>query len=155
MVEENRTVVEAKPNHMLDYLMRGKVMPMLIEHIDAIARKAKRDVLFVVFRSPVDWQENRLRKQVCQWLDDHKVPWRECGPVADEHCMASYQGEIYIDVPFDEANPTYQKIQDYLENSNGTMRDPNVVFCCLRLDVAMRNAHHDEPGFWEKWAETF
>jgi len=26
--------------------------------------------------------------------------------------------------------------------------------CYLPLDVAMKNAEHDETGFWDKWAES-
>jgi hypothetical protein len=25
----------------------------------------------------------------------------------------------------------------------------------VKLSTAMKNAHHDEPGFWERWAENF
>jgi hypothetical protein len=61
----------------------------------------------------------------------------------------------YIDVPFDEENKDYKKVQKYLENENGTAKDPNLSFFYLPLEIAMENAHHDEPGFWEKWAENF
>jgi hypothetical protein len=44
---------------------------------------------------------------------------------------------------------------DYLEYPDGTMRFKNVCFYALSLEIAMQNAHHDAPGFWEKWAENF
>ncbi len=77
-----------------------------------------------------------------------------CGLVANENVIeCPYFGDVYIDIPFDENDPQYLIVQDYLENSDGTMRDKQVYFCYLPLEVAMKNAHHDEPGFWEKWAE--
>lgn len=36
--------------------------------------------------------------------------------------MCSCQGQIYIDVPFDQALPEYRKLAGFLENQDGTMR---------------------------------
>ena len=55
----------------------------------------------------------------------------------------------------DEADRDYQKTIGYLENADGSTRLPGVGFFVLKLGVAMKNAHHDEPGFWERWAEEF
>ena len=136
---------------------------MLIEHIDAIARKKQRDVLAIHFHpasvyevgGSYNYEKDPNRKRVISWLNKHKIAWQACGDVADEACMCSYLGQIYIDIPFDESNPQYQLVRDYLENSDGTMRNEQVTFCYLPLEHAMRNAHHDEPGFWKKWAENF
>lgn len=49
----------------------------------------------------------------------------------------------------------YQTVRYYLEQMDGTMRFPTVRFYVLPLEHAMKNAHHDEPGFWERWAEKF
>jgi hypothetical protein len=69
--------------------------------------------------------------------------------------MCGYHGQIYLDVPFDDNDPLYVLVRDYLENPNGTRRFETVGFWYLPLEKAMENAHHDEPGFWEKWAEDF
>jgi hypothetical protein len=143
-------------------------MPMLIEHIDAIARKKQRDVLNIEFH-PVNWgmdceddswraydyNQDTRRATVIAWLDGHNILWQKCGPVASETGFRSYLGEIYVDVPFDVNDPQYQLVCNYLENPDGTMRDENVRWYYLPLDHAMKNAHHDEPGFWERWAENF
>lgn len=141
-------------------------MPMLIEHLDAIARKKGRDVLFLDFPQKetedifdlfnVDWDSVPIRQQVIAWLNQNQIEWRICGYVADENSMVSgYLGRIYIDVPFDTTDPVYQKLSDYLETPSGEMKFEGVKFCYLPLEMAMKNAHHDEPGFWEKWAEDF
>jgi hypothetical protein len=142
-------------------------MPQLIEHIDAIARTKQRDVLYVTFNPAIkpdaeydfetlyDWEQDPIRKTVCKWLTEHNIPWQECGHIADENYMSSYEGQLYLDIPFDENDPQYQVVRDYLENPDGTMRLDPVCWWYLPLERAMENAHHDEPGFWEKWAEDF
>lgn len=140
-------------------------MPMLIEHIDAIARKKQRNVLYVIFHPtrsigddifpPYDWSHDPIRETVCNWLTEHHITWKECGGIACENAMYPYRGQIYLDVPYDENDPEYKLVRDYLENSDGSMRFETVIFCYLPLATAMENAHHDEPGFWEKWAEDF
>ncbi len=142
-------------------------MPALIEYIDVIARKKQRGVLYLQFH-PVTWgsfeddswrgydyRVDTRRKKVVAWLRRNHIVWQECGPVASENGFRSYLGEIYLDVPYDEGEQQYQVVRDYLEHPDGTMRDERVRFYYLPLEIAMKNAHHDEPGFWEKWAESF
>ena len=142
-------------------------MPMLIKHIDAIAREKQRDVLFLAFRSQQSAKENSwnlwdydeaqvpIRNEVCLWLTRHEIPWQPCGDIANENTMTGYLGLIYLDVPYDDNDQLYQIVRDYLEYSDGRPRFETVGFWYLPLEKAMENAHHDEPGFWEKWAETF
>ncbi|MFM0378451.1 hypothetical protein PQQ72_15700 [Paraburkholderia strydomiana] len=136
-------------------------MPMLLKHIDAIAREKQRDVLYLSF-PPAEKRESRThyeqldsRKRIIEWLDAHHVIWLMCGDVANENVMRSYAGQIYVDVPYDTEDPTYHSLQELLEHSDGSMRFKDVMFWVVSLQLAMKNAHHDEPGFWEKWAEDF
>ena len=148
-------------------------MPLLIDHIDAIARKKQRDVLFVEFfnvnegdataddddpfdrRFNVDWEAHPGRAEVIAWLDEHHIGWQQCGKVACLHMMIPYLGDLYIDLPYEQSLAEYRALEAFLENLDGTMRLPGVRFCYQPLARAMKNAHHDEPGFWEKWAEGF
>jgi hypothetical protein len=144
-------------------------MPNTIEYIDAIARKKQRTVLYILFTDPnapvrddpiptpppVNWRVLPIRKTIIDWLDANDIEWDLCGDVADTRMMVSYRGQIYIDIPFDLSSPKYQALAEFLEFPDGTSRFPEVGFHYLPLDVAMRNAHHDEPGFWEKWADQF
>ena len=137
-------------------------MPQLIEHIDAIARQQGRDVLYIEFhpeapgeRKGYDYARDPVRAAVLAWLDGHAVPWRECGPIADLRIMSPYRGQVYVDVPYDEALPAYRAVRDYLEHPDGSMRQPGVRFYLLTHKFAMKNAEHDEPGFWERWYEDF
>lgn len=137
-------------------------MPVQIEHIDAIARSKGRAVLFLEFhpRPFKEWRDYRyqddpVRAAVLAWFDAHGVPWRPCGPFADPSVMAPWLGQVYIDVPYDEALPDYRALRDYLEHPDGSMRHPGVRFYAMPLEQAMQNAAHDAPGFWERWAEDF
>lgn len=149
-------------------------MPMLIDHIDKIARDKKRDVLFLLFHlneaegevseesEDIDWDDLDFdhascipRKEIMEWLTANGIRFYPCAGVADENCIQSYAGQLYIDVPFDENDPVYQKLRDHIENPDGTMKISGIAFCYYPLEMAMKNAHHDEPGFWEEWVKDF
>ena len=162
------TQIVVRMPRMGSHLQTKAPMPLLIEHIDAIARKKRRDVLFLEFFDPkdrpnqidgrpshFDWESSTGRQTVIAWLNGNQVGWQLCGAFADTTAMASYAGQIYIDVLFVDADPLYQKLLGYLEFPDGSTRLPGVWLFALELHVAMKNAHHDEPGFWARWAETF
>jgi hypothetical protein len=135
-------------------------MPAQIQHIDAIARQKKRDVLFLTFpeaegRGRRPYEEVRCRNEITDWLDENAIAWTECGPVASENVMQPYYGEIYIDAPYDTGNSVYLAVQAFLEHPDGSMCFDGAKFWVVSLDFAMKNSHHDEPGFWERWAENF
>jgi hypothetical protein len=153
------------------HALKEKPMPQLLSHIDAIARQNGRDVLFVRFgeiddalvplwisqneSDPHDWKNDPNRIELIAWLDANGIGWCPCGPFASENCMYPYMGDIYLDVPFERADPVYQELSHRLEKPDETRKIPGMTFCCLPLERAMQNAHHDEPGFWDKWAENF
>ena len=132
-------------------------MPLLIKHIDTIAREKQRDVLFIIFEGnengaseiDEDWETLPLRKQIIEWLEAHGIAWSPCGEYADVNQMVSYRGQIYIDLPFDQTLPPYQALELFLENPDGSMRFHNAIFARLSLESAMKNAEYDAPGFWE------
>jgi len=92
---------------------------------------------------------------VTEWLDSKGIGWYPCGEFANVNGWERYQGQIYVDIPYDENLPLYKELEAYLENPDGTMRYSEVGFYYLPLEMAMKNAEHDEPGFWERWAENF
>ncbi len=139
-----------------------------IEHIDAIARAKNRDVVFITFTPSVSgrqrpkgriaslrWEENPVRTQITKWLEANNIAWMPCADVADIDRYEAYAGQIYVDLPFDESLPAFQNLSKYMETPEGTSRFKDVRLCCCPLDISMKNAHHDAPGFWTKWAENF
>ena len=141
-----------------------------IEHVDAIARAKKRDVIFVEFhqlekgkgrknRLPYDalvleWECLPARRKVIEWLDTQAIRWSPCGNFADLSYVLSYRGQLYIDLPYDSELPIFQQLTAFLEKPDGSTRIPGVKLMCCTLEQAMVNAFHDEPGFWERWAEN-
>jgi hypothetical protein len=139
-------------------------MPMLIEHIDAIARAKGRDVVFVTFPAcapsieaeGIGWEDYEPRKALIAWLDENQVDWMPCAFVANENTLIwPYDGRIYIDVPYGLLDASYQKVAAHLEHPDGTPWIDGVRFWYLPLETAMKNKHHDEPGYWEKRAEEW
>ena len=152
-------------------------MPLLLEHIDAIARHKQRGVLYVEFHplalnpevgeglSDQDvwawktmpdsaWQTLPIRQKIIDWLDAQVIGWQRCGHFADLGLMMGYRGQLYIDLPYDQSQPAFEALQAFLENPDGSMRYPKVFFIYCALDKAMENATHDAPGFWDRWAES-
>jgi hypothetical protein len=141
-----------------------KIMPQLIEHIDAIARRKGRDVLYVVFPecysaggNSVEPDQCKARQQVIAWLDQAGIAWYPCAhPACDDGSFfLGYLGHIYIDLPFDTSNAEYRKLADFLETPDGEMKIEGAEFCYWPLEKAMENRHHDEPGYWERQAEKW
>jgi hypothetical protein len=136
-------------------------MPQLIQHIDKIARDKQRDVLFLTFHANDAWhissssRDNPIRQTILNQLTQMGILWECCAEFANENGFSSYAGQLYIDLAPDKDDPLYQALEHYLETPDGHMRFENVNFYILPLEVAMRNVHHDEPGFWEKWASEW
>lgn len=134
---------------------------MLIEHIDKIARDKQRDVIYIAFlEDPFtnpdefeyaeDYPSSNVRENLLQWFRENGIRVVPCRPFAVEGEVESYQGQLYIDVPFDRNDPDYMRLEKYLADKSGTMKLPGVKFFYLTLDEAMKNAHHDVPGYWEE-----
>lgn len=142
-------------------------MPQVVEHIDAIARAKRRDVLFVEFyriddngqRQKIiaahEWSTWSFRVEVIDWLDAKGIGWSLCGHVSSTNMQMSYRGQIYIDIPYEPSAPLYAELAGFLEGTDGPVINAGVRFCCLPYEAAMANAAHDSPGFWEEWAEEF
>ena len=147
-------------------------MTQRIKHIDKIAREKNRTVLFVSFEPLItesdqryqmlppnhfyrDFENDTNRQQLISWLNDNKIEWVACGHIASESGWQAYSGNIYIDVPLDETDSQFVKLQNHLETPEGEPRNPQVKLWAYDISDAMKNAHHDEPGFWAKWAENF
>ncbi len=130
------------------------VMVSTLDHIDAISRRLKRDVLWIDFPKPRKlrrlWKEDQARAKITTWLDDRGIKWKRCFGIADVSCIIeSYEGQIFVNLPYDPASRSFDDLNNFLEYPDGKSRFENVTFNLLRLPEAMKNKHHDEPGFWD------
>jgi hypothetical protein len=142
-------------------------MIMAIEHIDAIARRRGRDVLYVTFtngrvndgrsapRKPFDWDRSRVRTELIEWLTHHGIGWSPCAGVANLNSMEDYRGGLYVDLPIDVASGEFKAFENYVEFPDGTPRHPALKAYICTFAVAQRNLAHDAPEFWGQWASTF
>ncbi|MBU3847499.1 MAG: hypothetical protein H9855_11145 [Candidatus Acinetobacter avistercoris] len=114
-------------------------MQPALQHIDAIAREKNRDVLFVHFENfeENDQGDDPIRSIVLAWLEDHEIAYQPCMGLEQEDYVDTYSGDIYIDIPFDETDPAYQELSEYLEDDEGNMRLDGVLFFVLSLELAL------------------
>lgn len=131
-------------------------MPQLIRHIDEIARQKQREVIFLGF-SNNEWAASNkaAREKAITWLEANTIPYEPCGLMANEQCMPSYEGHLYLDIPHDQDNPLFQTLLAHFENEDGSSKVPHTLIYSMDLSMALKNKHHDEPGFWERQAENF
>jgi hypothetical protein len=140
---------------------------MRIDHIDAIARRKGRDVLYVEFSGPAGkgskqdqrksfaWKDSLERKELIAWLELQGIGWVPCSGIANLNSMRTYGGGLYIVLPIDELSLKFMAFLDYIEFPDGTQRTPSLKAYTCSLADAQANSAHDAPGFWEQWASTF
>lgn len=130
----------------------------MLENIDKIARDKKRDVVWLDFKVSYNGSSDHPRNPIINWLNQNNIKWEECAEVASETGIRfSYSGSIFIDIPYDLNDLDFKNVLKYLKDQNGNMKPEfdDTLMNILTLETAMQNAHHDEPGFWKKWAEDF
>ncbi|MDH0719790.1 hypothetical protein [Acinetobacter junii] len=129
-------------------------MPRILKNIDQIALEKQRDVLYVLFHSSYNdifnnedltlkfhYETCMARQQLIEWLEKHEIDFSECFGWSSRSGIMSmpYLGEIYLDVPFDEANPKYQLLYNHLENSDGSMKVQGIEWFYYPLEKAIEN----------------
>jgi hypothetical protein len=120
-------------------------MPQVLNTLDEIARAEQRDVVCVMFFDPrqpfpksLSAARHALRSAFIQFLDDHSIFWCECLDPGSENLLPyAYRGSLYLDVPYDLADPAYRLVVDYLETPDGEPRYEDVHFCFWTLNAAM------------------
>ncbi|TLS78353.1 hypothetical protein FE236_00960 [Mariprofundus erugo] len=136
-------------------------MSVCVQSIDQIGREKSRDVLMVTFTPPgtsnhaythdrFDWEQCNTRNEFIAWLESHQVDYRWCyGFWSDGLLSAPYQGHIFIDVPHDKKNEQYKLLDAWFPDDEHYPSNARMWY--FPLEICMRNAHHDEPGYWDDW----
>ena len=129
-------------------------MPIILETVDAIARRLGRDVIYLAIVKRQD-RSSRDQPEVAAataWLDADGIGWEPC--LGFMPGLVIFEGGprgIHIDAPFDPCSPLLRKLEDRFETRDGLPRHPDLVLSLLRLETAMVNAEQDEPGFWDNF----
>ncbi len=113
-------------------------MPRFIQYIDHICDTKQRDVLWLRFvpkntrrRFPFpDGRNCPSRAAVIAFLLAEGIPFEECLPTrnACEGLIEGYFGDLYIDLPYNPADPTYLKLERFLEDESGCVKLPDTKF---------------------------
>jgi len=88
------------------------------------------------------------RERVIAWLDEHRIDWELTGPLANRNVMMPYQGDIYVDLPYDQNLAAYRELEWFLENPDIKQRLPDVKFWVCSLELAMRNEYNSD---WDEF----
>lgn len=116
-------------------------MPMIIKYTDQICVEKNRTILFVDFDYNAFKANGNLReetpfiKETLEWFKTHNIDYELIGPFSNSGFLSGYYGRYYIDVPYETDNAHYKLLEEYFENSDGTMKDPKKAFCYTTLDV--------------------
>lgn len=128
--------------------------PVILETIDAIARRLGRDVIFLDIRDRQD-RPTRDRPEVAAataWLDAEGIGWKFC--FGFEPGWAILEGgplAIYIDAPFEPGSALLARLEARFEAQDREHPHPDLILTLLRIAVAMVNADQDAPGFWDNF----
>ena len=139
-------------------------MPMIIKNIDEIARQKQCDVAFLTFEDlrdavkkqsqnerslryvfgVVDWINHSSRIQIIRWLSNNDIHWSPCAGLSTSGFITGgYQGQIYLDVPYDankpedQQHPLFKKCLSFLEDNAGQVKWEGVKFYGLTLNKAI------------------
>lgn len=112
-------------------------MSQLIPYIDEIARQKNRSVLFLSFPGNVIWDEQTNRKTIISWLDKNGIAWEKCGSLSTSWKRGSYNGDIYLDIEYNNTDERYKKLEAFLERPDGTIAFEGVDFYLLTLEQAV------------------
>lgn len=120
---------------------------MILQNIDEISREMNRDVLLLRFH-PTDFDEyleyeyknDAVRTEILENLKQMEIPFKPCLGFYHPNDFGRWCGQIYLDVPYDENLPMYQRLKEYLEFPDNSMRFETVKFYILKLEQAIDHA---------------
>lgn len=122
-------------------------MPLLIDHMDAVARRLSHDLLFFgppparSFEDDVgsDWLESAAAAALREWLDTVGIAHGVCGPMSNSGWIEGGLRYLYVDLPYDSGNAEYQRLCAFVQDhDDGLTRWPEIRFCVLTLENAMK-----------------
>lgn len=128
-------------------------MPMVLEHIDEIARRVGRDVLMAMPPAAVykrvmldslpesseqaDWETLDTRRKAIAFLEREGIGWTAYfGLEVPGLICRPYLGEIFIDIANEAADKNYWKVCAFFEYPDGSPRRTDFQLFLVPLDMA-------------------
>lgn len=131
-------------------------MPLLIEYMDAVARRLSHDLLFFGPMpggsfdddSDADWLRAPAADSIREWLDAAGVAHGICGPTSNSGWIEGGPKYLYLELPYDADNADYQRLCAFVQDhDDGRTRWPDIRFCVLTLANAMKAGADKDRGF--------
>jgi hypothetical protein len=135
-------------------------MPSLIHYVEQLAVNRHRDALYVSFytgsnmqeQMAYDYEKDETRNTICAWLEEQNIRYWQCTRI-NSGWLCGYFGSICIDVPFNVNDERYRRVQQYLENENGTGKFEHASFYYVPLEQAIKLVLEHEQRCREEEAE--
>ena len=112
-------------------------MPLLIEYMDAVARRLGHDLLFFgpppgrSFEDDVgpDWLDSAAAASLRAWLDDAGIAYGICGPTSNSGWIEGGPKYLFVELPYDIGNADYQRLCTFVkDHDDGHTRWPDTRF---------------------------
>lgn len=134
-------------------------MILRVPYLDDIAIEKQRDVVYVTFYKDFwdymeqskgcdplskEFETRKDRDDFIKFLEDNNIGYKFCfGKYDSCVIMESYQGSLYVDVPYDVNNEEFKKVSEYLEYEDGTRKHEGIYFWYMRLEDATLDEDRD------------
>lgn len=124
-------------------------MVELIDHIDEIGRRVKRNVIYVAFyKEDARPAKNHLRqinpdrKLLIKWLDKNQIDWLPCYDIFIGDIVSPYAGFIFIDIPADPTDSIFSNLSRFWERKVEEKKLLTATLCALKYSTAKSNGKY-------------
>lgn len=122
-------------------------MPIIVDTIGDIARRLERDVLYAGppprcegsrhSHDIPDWKDSVGRHHLLEFLESNNIAWCRCYPFIEPGEDVIVEGDfgyVFVDIPFDKADPKYAEVIHVLENDDDSLIYGDYAFYVLTLN---------------------
>lgn len=123
-----------------------------LETIDRVARRLNRDVYYLAL---ID-DDGEFRdiytdvSETTEWLEARQIGWSLCAGFSEETVwLEGGPGCIFLDIHPETEADAMQQVEARFMDAEGKSSVPGYVPAVLRIDVARKFAHRDDPDYWK------
>lgn len=123
-------------------------MAWSLQSIDALARKAGRDALYLhlVDCDGKPAEHHPAFEEITAWLDAAGIGWEECtGFCEDDNLVEGGAVCLYLVVPYLPGSDAIRRLEGKFMDASGEPAIPGVIPAILPLETALRHTYRDDP----------